>query len=70
MLKITHDECDYSKDVEFICPKCKIPFCEEDREQAFRGLMCNHIISVDKINEIIDWCNEHKKPKETDIIKL
>ena len=66
MLKITHTnkDCDYARELEFLCPKCHLPFCQEDTEQVNGSMLLGHIVNSDrldlyksKINEIISWSN-------------
>lgn len=51
MLKIGHTSgCQWTQEIEFLCPNCNLPFCEEDSQQAGGGVLLGHYLNKKKID--------------------
>jgi len=59
MLKLVHS-CGYEEDFENPCPKCGLPFCEEDTQQATGGIMVTVIDLKKKLNQLRTELNQLK----------
>lgn len=83
--KTVCDKCGWFFEYQTECPNCHALFCTSDHEQAvrialFRAKMNEDRITAlenyvntdvkNKINEIVTWCNDHKKPHDPDILPL
>ena len=61
MLKVVHTfntdgsvGCGWSKDLDFLCPNCKKPFCEEDTQQSTGGLLVGYLSNEARIKKLED----------------
>ena len=52
MLKVYHPDCGYEKEFNFLCPRCGLPFCEEDTQQSIGGALVGHICNKSDIDTL------------------
>lgn len=64
MLKVVHD-CGWNYEIEFKCPNCNLPFCEEDQVQALGGILVNQIKTDFRMKELEDKIAYVKNKLET-----